>query len=112
MAAPQNFLTSPMVRDHARSLKVLHFSLRSVCTHVFAAQPISGDICTQSAHDPRKTQAPQGIHVQSINGQRAASTRWRALITITTQRPRNERELRANPLGLKIEDVSWSIDAS
>jgi type IV secretion system protein VirB5 len=49
---------------------------------------------------------------QFLNGQRAGSTRWRALITITTQRPRNERELRANPLGLKIEDVSWSIDAS
>ena len=49
---------------------------------------------------------------QFANGQRAGSTRWRALVTITTQRPRNERELRANPLGLKIEAVSWSIDAS
>ena len=48
---------------------------------------------------------------QFLNGQRAGSTRWRALITITTRQPRNERELRANPLGLKIEDVSWSIDA-
>jgi type IV secretion system protein VirB5 len=47
-----------------------------------------------------------------INGQRAAQERWRALITTKTQPPRNETELMKNPLGLKIEDVSWTPDAS
>ena len=47
-----------------------------------------------------------------VNGQRARSERWRALITVRIDRPRTEAQLRANPLGLHIEDVSWSIDAS
>ncbi|WGM45689.1 hypothetical protein KOAAANKH_00553 [Brevundimonas sp. NIBR10] len=47
-----------------------------------------------------------------VNGQQAGVERWRALITTTTQPPRTEAELMKNPLGLKIEDVSWTPDAS
>lgn len=47
-----------------------------------------------------------------VNGQQAGAERWRALITVTQQTPRTEAELMKNPLGLKIEDVSWTPDAS
>lgn len=47
-----------------------------------------------------------------VNGQAAGTERWRALITTTLQPPRTEAELLRNPLGLKIEDVSWTPDAS
>lgn len=47
-----------------------------------------------------------------VNGQAAGTERWRALITTTLQPPRTEAELMKNPLGLKIEDVSWTPDAS
>lgn len=47
-----------------------------------------------------------------VNGQSAGSERWRALITTGVQPPRTEAELMKNPLGLKIEDVSWTPDAS
>ena len=47
-----------------------------------------------------------------VNGQQAGSARWRALITTGLQPPRTEAELMKNPLGLKIEDVSWTPDAS
>ena len=47
-----------------------------------------------------------------VNGQSAGTERWRALITTTVQPPRTEAELMKNPLGLKIEDVSWTPDAS
>ncbi len=47
-----------------------------------------------------------------VNGQSAGTERWRALITTGVQAPRNEAELMKNPLGLKIEDVSWTPDAS
>ncbi|MFA4937637.1 conjugal transfer protein TrbF [Brevundimonas sp.] len=47
-----------------------------------------------------------------VNGQPAGGARWRALITTTLQPPRTEAELMKNPLGLKIEDVSWTPDAS
>lgn len=47
-----------------------------------------------------------------VNGQQAGSERWRALITTRTQPPRTEAELMRNPLGLKIEDISWTPDAS
>lgn len=47
-----------------------------------------------------------------VNGQSAGSERWRALITTGVQAPRTEAELMKNPLGLKIEDVSWTPDAS
>lgn len=47
-----------------------------------------------------------------VNGQQASVERWRALITTKLQPPRTEAELLRNPLGLKIEDVSWTLDAS
>ncbi len=47
-----------------------------------------------------------------LNGQKASTERWRALITTGLQPPRTEAELMKNPLGLKIEDVSWTLDAS
>lgn len=47
-----------------------------------------------------------------VNGQSAGAARWRALITTALQPPRTEAELMRNPLGLKIEDISWTPDAS
>lgn len=47
-----------------------------------------------------------------VNGQQAGQTRWRALITTSLQPPRTEAELMKDPLGIKIEEVSWTPDAS
>jgi type IV secretion system protein VirB5 len=47
-----------------------------------------------------------------LDGQAAGQSRWRALITTTLRPPRTEAELMKNPLGLKIEDVSWTPDAA
>jgi type IV secretion system protein VirB5 len=47
-----------------------------------------------------------------VGGQPAGQSRWRALITITVRAPRTEAELMKNPLGIRIEDVSWTPDAS
>ena len=47
-----------------------------------------------------------------VNGQQAGTERWRALITTGLHPPRTEAELMKNPLGLKIEDISWTPDAS
>lgn len=47
-----------------------------------------------------------------VNGEAARPERWRALITVAVQPPRTEAELMRNPLGLKIEDISWTPDAS
>lgn len=47
-----------------------------------------------------------------VNDQPAGQARWRALITTTHQPPRTEAELMKDPLGIKIEDVSWTPDAS
>jgi type IV secretion system protein TrbF len=47
-----------------------------------------------------------------VNGQSAGAERWRALITTGTQPPRTEADLMKNPLGLTIEDISWTPDAS
>ena len=47
-----------------------------------------------------------------VNGQQAGQERWRALITTKLQAPRTEAELMKNPLGIRIEDVSWTPDAS
>ena len=47
-----------------------------------------------------------------VNGQQAGQDRWRALITLKLQPPRTEAELLKNPLGIRIEDVSWTPDAS
>ena len=47
-----------------------------------------------------------------VNGQQAGQERWRALITIRLVPPKTEAELMKNPLGIRIEDVSWTPDAS
>jgi type IV secretory pathway TrbF-like protein len=47
-----------------------------------------------------------------LNGQPARRERWRALITTSNAPPRTEAELMKNPLGLRIEEVSWTLDAS
>lgn len=47
-----------------------------------------------------------------LNGQSLGAQRWRALITTSLQPPKTEAELMKNPLGLKIEDVSWTPDAA
>lgn len=47
-----------------------------------------------------------------VNGQSAGTERWRALITTSVRPPRTEAELFRNPLGLRIEEVSWTPDAS
>lgn len=47
-----------------------------------------------------------------VNGQQAGQARWRALITFKLEPPKTEAELLKNPLGLRIEDVSWTPDAS
>ncbi len=47
-----------------------------------------------------------------VNGQQAGQARWRALITTRLQPPKTEAELMKNPLGIRIEDVSWTPDAS
>jgi type IV secretion system protein VirB5 len=47
-----------------------------------------------------------------VNGQQAGQERWRALITTKLQPPKTEAELMKDPLGIKIEDVSWTPDAS
>jgi type IV secretory pathway TrbF-like protein len=47
-----------------------------------------------------------------LDGSRAGQSRWRALITTTLKPPQTEAELMRNPLGLKIEDISWTPDAS
>lgn len=59
-----------------------------------------------------RTYDVQWRETRFVNGQRAAQQRWRAVITTRLQPPRNEAELMKNPLGLKIEDVSWTPDAA
>ena len=59
-----------------------------------------------------KTFDLQWRETRFINGRQAGTERWRALITVTQQPPKTEAELMKNPLGLKIEDVSWTPDAS
>lgn len=59
-----------------------------------------------------KTFDLQWRETRFVNGHQVGSARWRALITVTVQPPKTEAELMRNPLGLKIEDVSWTPDAS
>ena len=47
-----------------------------------------------------------------LNGQSLGGERWRALITVKIDPPRTEAELMKNPLGIRIEDVSWTPDAA
>jgi type IV secretory pathway TrbF-like protein len=42
------------------------------------------------------------------NGQLAGSERWTAILTIVIQTPRDAEQLRANPLGIYVNAISWS----
>ncbi len=46
------------------------------------------------------------------NGQLAATERWTAILTIIIQTPRDAERLRANPLGIYINAISWSREMS
>jgi type IV secretion system protein VirB5 len=42
------------------------------------------------------------------NGQLAVTERWTAILTIVLQPPRDTERLRANPLGIYVNAISWS----
>ena len=42
------------------------------------------------------------------NGQLAATERWSAILTIVLQPPRDAERLKANPLGIYVNAISWS----
>ena len=44
------------------------------------------------------------------NGALAGTARYRAVLSVVLQPPRNETELRKNPLGIRIRALSWSRD--
>ncbi|MHA7685461.1 conjugal transfer protein TrbF [Cupriavidus sp. PET2-C1] len=49
-----------------------------------------------------------------LNGARAGTERWNAVISTVLQTPRTEQRLRKNPLGIYVNGLSWSreLDAS
>lgn len=84
------------------------------------------------AHDPFAQVGREAVHVdvlnvvprsphtfdlqwrerRYLNGQLTASERWRALITVRIEPPRTEAELMKNPLGIRIEELSWTPDGA
>lgn len=46
------------------------------------------------------------------NGQLATTERWTAILTIVIQPPRDAKRLRANPLGIYVNAISWSREMS
>ncbi len=46
------------------------------------------------------------------NGQFATTERWTAILTIVIQPPRDAERLRANPLGIYVNAISWSREMS
>ncbi|WP_265519264.1 conjugal transfer protein TrbF [Nitratireductor luteus] len=46
------------------------------------------------------------------NGQLSATERWTAILTIVIQIPRSAERLRANPLGIYVNAISWSREMS
>ncbi|WP_116652203.1 conjugal transfer protein TrbF [Pelagibacterium sediminicola] len=46
------------------------------------------------------------------NGQLARTERWTAILTIVIQPPRDAERLRANPLGIYVNAISWSREMS
>ncbi|MBN8968111.1 MAG: conjugal transfer protein TrbF [Rhizobiales bacterium] len=46
------------------------------------------------------------------NGQLATTERWTAILTIVIQTPRDAERLRANPLGVYVNAISWSREMS
>lgn len=48
------------------------------------------------------------VERQYEGGQLAATQRWTAILTIVLQTPRDAERLRANPLGIYVNAISWS----
>ena len=46
------------------------------------------------------------------NGQLSTTERWTAILTIVLQSPRDAERLRANPLGIYVNAISWSREMS
>ena len=46
------------------------------------------------------------------NGQLSTTQRWTAILTIVIQTPRDAERLRANPLGIYVNAISWSREMS
>lgn len=46
------------------------------------------------------------------NGQLSTTERWTAILTIVIQTPRNAERLKANPLGIYVNAISWSREMS
>ena len=46
------------------------------------------------------------------NGQLSATERWTAILTVVIQTPRDAEALRANPLGIYVNAISWSREMS
>lgn len=46
------------------------------------------------------------------NGQLSATERWTAILTVVMQTPRSAERLRANPLGIYVNAISWSREMS
>lgn len=46
------------------------------------------------------------------NGQLSGTERWTAILTIVIQPPRTSERLRANPLGIYVNAISWSREMS
>ncbi len=46
------------------------------------------------------------------NGQLSRTERWTAILTIFLQQPRTAERLRANPLGIYVNAISWSREMS
>ena len=46
------------------------------------------------------------------NGQLSTTERWTAILTIVIQPPRDAERLRANPLGIYVNAISWSREMS
>jgi type IV secretion system protein VirB5 len=46
------------------------------------------------------------------NGQLSTTERWTAILTVVIQTPRDAERLRANPLGIYVNAISWSREMS
>ncbi|ATG46490.1 conjugal transfer protein TrbF [Celeribacter ethanolicus] len=46
------------------------------------------------------------------NGQLSTTERWTAILTVVLQTPRSAERLRANPLGIYVNAISWSREMS
>ncbi|GHG86627.1 conjugal transfer protein TrbF [Pseudodonghicola xiamenensis] len=46
------------------------------------------------------------------NGQLSTAERWTAILTVVIQTPRSAERLRANPLGIYVNAISWSREMS